>query len=56
MYMYIYVYVYLYMYISVQAGIELDDAGNIITDEFQATNIPAVYAVGDVAGKVNLTK
>jgi len=33
----------------------LDKMGNILVDDFQNTNIPGVYAVGDVAGKALLT-
>ncbi len=37
------------------AGISTDDQGNILTDEFQQTNIERVYAVGDVTGQAQLT-
>uniref|UniRef100_A0A1I8H2Z9 Glutathione-disulfide reductase n=1 Tax=Macrostomum lignano TaxID=282301 RepID=A0A1I8H2Z9_9PLAT len=37
------------------AGIALDSAGNVRVDEFQNTNVPGVYAVGDVAGRALLT-
>lgn len=33
-----------------EIGIELDDSGYIKTDETQRTNIPLVYAAGDVTG------
>lgn len=33
------------------AGIEVDRRGAILTDEFQQTSNPAVYACGDVTGK-----
>jgi thioredoxin reductase len=33
------------------AGIQLDNEGNIIVDSHQQTNIPGVYAVGDVTGE-----
>lgn len=36
-------------------GVEMDDKGNIITDEYQNTSAPKVYAVGDVTGKWLLT-
>ncbi len=35
--------------------IERDDAGFIPTDDFQNTNVPGVYAVGDVTGRTALT-
>jgi len=37
------------------AGVETDGQGNIPTDKFQVTNIPNIYAVGDITGKVELT-
>jgi len=33
----------------------LDKGGNVIVDEFQNTNVPGVYSVGDVQGKFLLT-
>ncbi|WWD04311.1 glutathione-disulfide reductase [Kwoniella europaea PYCC6329] len=36
-------------------GIKTDDKGDIIADDYQNTNVPNIYAVGDVAGKVLLT-
>lgn len=38
-----------------EAGVELDRKGQIVVDDYQNTNIPGVYAVGDVCGKVQLT-
>jgi glutathione reductase (NADPH) len=37
------------------AGIELDAAGFIATDAYQNTNVPGVYAIGDVTGRAALT-
>lgn len=37
------------------AGVQMDKHGFIPTDEFQNTNVPGVYAVGDVIGKAQLT-
>jgi glutathione reductase (NADPH) len=37
------------------AGVALDGGDFIITDEFQNTNVPGVYAVGDVTGRAALT-
>ena len=37
------------------AGINMDEHGYIPTDEFQNTNVPGVYAVGDVTGRAQLT-
>jgi len=37
------------------AGIETDPRGFIPTDDFQNTNVPGVYALGDVTGRPALT-
>ncbi len=37
------------------AGVGVDEAGYIPADEFQNTNVPGIYAVGDVTGRVQLT-
>ncbi len=37
------------------ASVDTDDAGFIPTDKFQATNVPNIYAVGDVTGRAALT-
>jgi glutathione reductase (NADPH) len=37
------------------AGVMVDGNGYIPTDKFQNTNVPGVYAVGDVTGRVQLT-
>jgi glutathione reductase (NADPH) len=37
------------------AGVELDPAGFIVTDEYQNTSAAQVYAVGDVTGRAELT-
>uniref|UniRef100_A0A671E4V0 Glutathione reductase, mitochondrial n=1 Tax=Rhinolophus ferrumequinum TaxID=59479 RepID=A0A671E4V0_RHIFE len=36
-------------------GIQTDNKGHIIVDEFQNTNVKGIYAVGDVCGKALLT-
>jgi glutathione reductase (NADPH) len=37
-------------------GVELEDKGHIVVDEYQNTNVAGVYAVGDVIDKhVDLT-
>lgn len=38
-----------------RAGVALDAAGNIPTDKYQTTNVPGVYAIGDVTGRLLLT-
>jgi glutathione reductase (NADPH) len=38
-----------------QAGVELDVQGFVRTDLYQSTNVPGVYAIGDVAGRDQLT-
>lgn len=37
------------------AGIRTDERGYIVTDEYQNTNVPNVYALGDVSGRIELT-
>jgi glutathione reductase (NADPH) len=37
------------------AGVELDAYGYIATDKYQVTNVPGIYAVGDVTGRPQLT-
>nr|KAG5696721.1 hypothetical protein BaRGS_028841 [Batillaria attramentaria] len=36
-------------------GVEMDSRGHIKVDEFQNTNVPNIYALGDVCGKALLT-
>jgi glutathione reductase (NADPH) len=36
-------------------GVELDDAGNVVVDEWQETNIKGIFSIGDVQGKAQLT-
>lgn len=38
-----------------QAGVECDPAGAIKVDAYARTNVPSIYAVGDVTNRVNLT-
>jgi glutathione reductase (NADPH) len=38
-----------------KAGVALDDDNYVITDAFQNTNVPGLYAIGDVAGRAALT-
>ena len=38
-----------------QAGIATDDRGFIPVDDYQETNVPGVFAIGDVTGKAALT-
>jgi glutathione reductase (NADPH) len=38
-----------------KAGVALYDDGFVITDKFQNTNVPGVYAIGDVTGREALT-
>ena len=37
------------------AGIALDKQGYVRTDEYQNTQVPGIYAVGDVCGRIALT-
>ncbi len=36
------------------AGVQTDKRGFIVVDEYMRTNVPGVYAIGDVAGKLML--
>jgi len=36
-------------------GVAMDTRGAILTDAYQATNVPGIYAIGDVIGKLDLT-
>lgn len=38
-----------------KAGVALNDKGAIKVDAFSQTNVPSIYAVGDVTDRVNLT-
>jgi glutathione reductase (NADPH) len=38
-----------------RAGVHLNPEGFIATDDFQATNVAGIYAVGDVTGRIPLT-
>lgn len=38
-----------------RAGVELDDKGAIVVDEYSRTSTPNIWAVGDVTDRLNLT-
>lgn len=38
-----------------QAGVMLDDGGYVVADVYQNTNVPGVYAIGDITGRYELT-
>jgi glutathione reductase (NADPH) len=38
-----------------KAGVAADDGDFVVTDAFQNTNVPGVYAIGDVTGRAALT-
>ncbi len=38
-----------------EAGVTLGRKGEVAVDEFSATSVPSIYAVGDVTDRVNLT-
>jgi glutathione reductase (NADPH) len=38
-----------------KAGVRLDDCNYIVTDGFQNTAVPGIYAIGDVTGRAALT-
>ncbi|SDH62418.1 FAD-dependent oxidoreductase [Alloyangia pacifica] len=37
------------------AGVKLGRKGEIVVDEYSATEVPSIYAIGDVTDRVNLT-
>lgn len=37
------------------AGIKTNEKGEIIVNEFEETNVPQIYSVGDVTGRIELT-
>ena len=37
------------------AGVKLDETGAIAVNEFSQTNVPHIYAVGDVTDRIALT-
>ena len=38
-----------------EAGVEMDDRGAVVVDEYSRSSQPNIYAVGDVTNRVNLT-
>ncbi|MHC1567153.1 MAG: thioredoxin-disulfide reductase [Candidatus Syntropharchaeia archaeon] len=38
--------------LAIPLGIKLDEGGYIITDKYQRTNIPRIYAAGDITGGI----
>ncbi|NBW90820.1 MAG: glutathione-disulfide reductase, partial [Gammaproteobacteria bacterium] len=38
-----------------RAGVRLDDRGYIAVDRYQETNVPNIFAIGDVTGRAQLT-
>jgi glutathione reductase (NADPH) len=38
-----------------RAGVAVDGGGSIVTNDFQDTNVPGIYAIGDVTGRAALT-
>nr|PZN27652.1 MAG: glutathione-disulfide reductase [Pseudomonadota bacterium] len=38
-----------------RVGVLTDAAGFVVTDEYQNTNVPGIYAIGDVTGRIQLT-
>jgi glutathione reductase (NADPH) len=37
------------------AGVELSKSGAVKVDEYSRTNVPSVWAIGDVTNRLNLT-
>lgn len=38
-----------------KVGVKLSDQGAIVVDEYSRTNVPSIYAIGDVTNRLNLT-
>ncbi|KXN74018.1 glutathione reductase [Conidiobolus coronatus NRRL 28638] len=38
-----------------KAGVQMDSKGDILVDEYQVTNVPHIFSLGDVTGKWQLT-
>jgi glutathione reductase (NADPH) len=38
-----------------EAGVETNDKGAVLVDEWQRSSVPSIYAVGDVTDRLNLT-
>ncbi|MBO0736110.1 MAG: glutathione-disulfide reductase [Alphaproteobacteria bacterium] len=38
-----------------EVGVETNDNGAVVVDEWSCSNIPSIYAVGDVTDRINLT-
>ena len=38
-----------------EAGVKIGRRGEIIVDDYSQTNVPSIYAVGDVTNRINLT-
>jgi len=38
-----------------RAGVQVDPCGFVTADKYQVTNVPRVYAIGDVTGRLQLT-
>jgi len=38
-----------------KAGVNLNEAGHVVVDEYENTNVDGIYALGDVTGKLELT-
>ncbi len=37
------------------AGVKMGDKGQVLVDEYSRTNVPSIWAVGDVTDRINLT-
>ncbi|MCP4038337.1 MAG: FAD-dependent oxidoreductase, partial [bacterium] len=37
------------------AGVELNETGAIVVDEYSRSSVPSIYAIGDVTDRINLT-
>ena len=38
-----------------EVGVEINEAGAVVVDEWQRSSVPNIYAIGDVTDRINLT-
>ena len=42
-------------HVSVQIGVDLDEKGGVKVDDFSQSNVPSIWAIGDVSNRIPLT-
>lgn len=38
-----------------EAGVKIGSAGEVVVDEYSRTNVPSIWALGDVTNRIQLT-